>query len=152
MGKREIVGMKEAWWVWMGDEPAIRVETEAEARSLMLNHGREYGIRNSNNRCDMASPVVEVAWNDALPVGETCHKTVISPVVYVIHNGKLRKTIQPISPSELARITKEWSKQDHGLPAWLPRQYLAAMSDPETLIQRGKQPLEVQLNQRWPHH
>ncbi len=46
MGKREVIGMTEAWWVWLGEEPAIRVVTEADATSLMLAN------ENENAPCD----------------------------------------------------------------------------------------------------
>lgn len=150
MAKREIIGMSEAWWVWLGEQPAIRVATEVDAASLMLAQGSEYGIANSHNRCDMASPVVEVLWNVPLHDGKNHHKTVISPVLYILYKAKLRKVIQHLSPSKLASVSKGWEALEPKFPAWWPRQYHEAINDPEALVIRGKKPLELQLAARWP--
>ena len=152
MGKREVIGMTEAWWVWLGEEPAIRVVTEADATSLMLAQGREYGIANSHNRSDSARPVVELLWTDPLPAHCSHHKTVVSPVSFVLHGGKLRKVIYPLSPSRLASISKDWYAAEPRLPAWWLRQYHAAINDPEALVVRGKKPLVFQLAERWPKY
>lgn len=77
---KQVVGMNEAWWVWLGEQPAIRVETAAEAASLMLAQAKEYGIANSRGRYDMAAPVVELLWDVPLPEDKDFHKTVISVI------------------------------------------------------------------------
>lgn len=153
MGKRQVIGLTEAWWAWIGGNPAIRLETESEARAMMLAQAKEYGITNDHGyRHDVASPVVEVLWNEPLADGKSCHKTVISPVTLVLHNGKLRKVIRPLSPSKLAATSKGWLALEPRLPAWWPQQYHSAINDPETLVVRGKKPLELQLAASWPNH
>jgi hypothetical protein len=152
MSKREVVGLTEAWWVWIGEKPAVRVATENEARELMLRDGRDYEFVNSFNRSDIACPVVEVLWNEPLPEGETFHRTVCSPVLMVLRRGQLRKVVSRLAPSKFANTAKSWFALEPGLPAWWPRQYLAAMTDPETLVLCGSKPLDAQIDERWPQH
>lgn len=148
MAKQKVIGLCEAWWVWLAEQPAVRIATEAEAKALMLAEGKD--ISNSHNRWDMASPVAELLWNTPLPDGETFHKTVISPVAMLLHNGKLRKFICPLSPSKLASTSKGWYALEPDLPAWWPHQFHAAFNDPEVLVLRGKKPLKEQLDAKWP--
>ena len=151
MGKCELIGMREAWWVWLGEQPAVRLDTEADASTLMLENGREYGIMNNYNRCDQASPVVELIWNSVLPAGQSHHKTVCSPAVYVLHDGELRKMIRPLTPSKLEAATKGWKALEPKFPAWWAQQYHDSINDPDTLIVRGSKPLVIQLAARWPN-
>jgi hypothetical protein len=150
--KRLVVGLTECWWVWLGEKPATRVTSEEEARALMLHEGRDYEAVNSFNRPDMATPVVEVLWNEPLPQGNTFHKTVCSPLLMVSRGGELRKVVRRIAPSRFQRTAKSWYALEPELTAWWPRQYLLAINDPETLVLRGSKPLECQIDARWPRH
>lgn len=60
MAKRQVIGLNEAWWVWLGEQPAVRVADKDEAMALMLTQGKEFGVANSRGRCDMATAVAEV--------------------------------------------------------------------------------------------
>jgi len=150
MAKRQVIGLTEAWRVWLGESPAVRVATESEAKALILANGKEYGIANNQGRCDVASPVAELLWNTPLPDGEVFHKTVISPVNMVLHNGHLRKIIASLSPSRLATISRGWYALEPALPAWWPRQYLAAVQDSAVLVLRGGKSLRNQMDAKWP--
>ncbi|MEX3555549.1 MAG: hypothetical protein VB131_02605 [Burkholderia gladioli] len=152
MGKREVLGLTEAWWVWVGEAPAVRVATESEARALMLRDGRDYEVPNSRGRSDMACPVAEVRWSDPLPEGQTFHKTVCSPVLMVMRLGQLRKVVRHLAPSKFNSTAKSWYALEPGVPAWWPRQYLSAVNDDETLVHRGSKPLTEQIDARWPPH
>jgi len=150
MSKREVVALTEAWRVWLGESPAVRVATEEEARQLMLREGRDYALVNSFNRPDMACPVVEILWNEPLPAGLTWHRFVTSTVLMVLRRGKVRKVVKPLAPSEFASKAESWFSLEPRLPAWWPLQYSSAVQDPETLVLRGTKPLEVQIDSRWP--
>lgn len=149
--KKKTIAIKEAWWVWLGEESAIRVENESEARSLLLQSGKEYDICNSYNRSDCASPVAELLWNTPLGEGESFHKTVISPLVIVLHNKELRKVVYNIPPSKQASLFKGWYELEPELPAWIPNQYNAAINDVDCLIVKSKKPLIEQLRNKWPN-
>lgn len=148
--RRQLIGITEAWWVWLGEQPAVRVATEIEARELMLREGRDYELTNSFNRSDMACPVVELLWDEPLAQGKTCHKTVISPVMMVLRQGQLRKVVRRLTPSRFASTAKSWYELEPRMPAWWPRQYLSAVNDPETLVLRGSKSVEAQIAARWP--
>lgn len=151
MMKRKSMKFTEAWWVWVGDEPAVRVGSELEAMKLLLEEGKEYGIGNSFNRCDMASPILEVLWNKHLPEGATYHNAILAPFFVILHRGVPRKVIKPLTPSRLAQISRSWYALVPELPAWWPKQYDAAINDNAALKVRGKKkPLEDQLDARWP--
>lgn len=150
MGKREVVSFNEAWWVWIGDDGAVDVENEEQARDMLLKSGQEYKDYDLvNGRPDFACPVVEIRWNDKLPAGETYHKTVVSPLTMVLHKGKIRKMIAHISPSKLAFIGKSWYALEPKFPAWLPNQYMQGYNNPEVCILKGKKSVVEQLNDKF---
>lgn len=148
MAKREVIGLHEAWQVWL-DGCVTRVETEAEAKALLLANGKEYGNPGQSGSNDYACSRIEILWNTPLPFGQSFHKYVLSPVTMVVHHGQLRNYIQALSPSEFARSAKAWLALEPKLPAWWPRQYQAGLEDPEVLVLRGKQSIKVQLDTRW---
>ncbi|WP_126223475.1 hypothetical protein [Burkholderia ambifaria] len=151
MSKRELSGLTEAWLVWVGETPAVRVATEHEARNLLLREGRDYEFVNGFNRPDMACPVVEILWNESLPDGETFHAWVASPVLTVLRRGQLRKVLaRRLPPSKFGSTAKSWYALEPRFPAWWPHQYLSAINDPETLVLRGSKPIEAQIDARWP--
>ncbi|CAG9260990.1 hypothetical protein BDI4_660046 [Burkholderia diffusa] len=151
MSRRQTISLTEAWWVWVGEAPAVRVATEQEAIDVMLRHARDFEIGNSHGRSDVARPIVELLRSDPLPEGKCFHKVVFSPVRTVLRRGQLRKVVDHLSPSRFASIAKGWYELEPRLPAWLPRQYLAAINDPETLTLRGSKPIEAQIDIRWPN-
>lgn len=147
---RKVIGLTEVWWVWIGEEPAVRVATEVEAKELMLQEGRDYEDANSFKRPDMACPVAEVLWSEPLMDGQSYHKPVCAPVFMVLRRGQLRKVVRRLAPSKFTSMAKSWYAIEPELPAWWPNHYLAAINDPNTLVLRGSKPLEVQIDVRWP--
>lgn len=145
MAKRKTIGLIEAWWVWIGEKKAVRVDTKEQALSL-LQQGQEYVYTNTNGCSDSASPVVEVIWNDPLPPGKTYHKTVISPVKYVLHNKQIVKVLRTMPPSKSVSLFKSWYKLEPELPAWYPNQYNDALNDPQTLVIKGNKSLLQELH------
>lgn len=146
MAKRKVIGLQEAWWIWLGEDPAIRVESEEEVKNLILNKGKDYNIKNSHGRYDMACPVAEIVWSDPLPEGKKFHKTVISPLILVLHNNKIKKMIEHLSPSKLASVSKSWYNLEPQIPAWIPNQYNNAYNNKEVLVIKGKKSILEQLN------
>lgn len=149
MSKRKVINLNEAWWVWIGEDPAIRVETQKEAMDLLQSKGKDYTIRNSYGRSDFASPVVELLWNTPVPEGQSFHKTVISPVMFVKYNNDIRKMIEYIPPSKSTSLFKSWYELEPELPAWIPNQYNEAVNDSNCLIIKGKKSIVDQLNNKF---
>ncbi|WP_432262811.1 hypothetical protein [Cupriavidus sp. TMH.W2] len=150
MGKREVIDLTEAWWVWVGEQPAVRVASAREARALMQREGRDCEQGNRFNRPDIACPVAELLWNEPLPQNATFHRTVCSPVSLVLRRGQLRKVVSRLAPSKFERTARGWYALEPRVPAWWPRQYLDAVDDPGTLVLRGAAPWIAQLDARWP--
>lgn len=149
MAKRQAVALREVWWVWIGEEPAVSVASEEAARQLLLSSGRDYSLGNSMGRSDMACAVAEIIWNEPLPDGQDYHKVVVSPSHLILHAGCVRRMIQRLTPSKLASVTNGWPAKP-GVPAWWPEQYNAALNDPNTLVLRGRRSAITQLAERWP--
>jgi hypothetical protein len=150
MAKRQVLGISEAWWVWVGEQPAVRVKDASEAHALLIAEGKDYRLPNSDKRPDFACPVAEILWSDPLPVGQAFHKTVISPVETILLNGNLRRIVGYMSPSRYTRTVRSWFDSGPGLYAWLPAQYDSAIADPEVLVLRGRKSIIDQLLSRWP--
>lgn len=148
---RKVIAQRECWWVWLGEEPAVRVDTEEEAVFLMCSQGHDYGIPNKHGRRDCACSVLEVIWDEPLPEDKDYHTSVISPIYMVLRKGHLRKFIHPKPPSKLRPIVKSWSSPvSNGFPAWWPDQYFSAINDPRVLKVRGKKVrIEDQLDKLW---
>ena len=145
----KVIGLTEAWWVWLGEEPAIRVASEEAAVNALIASGREYGIENSYGRSDMACPVAEILWDKPLPEGKRFHKTVFSPLTMVLHKGVVRKCIGRISPSKLAKLSKGWDQLEPKFPSWFPRQYNEALNNPDVFVLQGVRPFLDQLNEKY---
>jgi len=147
--KRQIVALREVWWVWLGEDTAITVDSEGAARQLLLSKGRDYSLSNSTGRPDIACAVAEIVWNAPLPEGKTYHKVVLSPAALVVHQGYVRRIVRRLTPSRLAAVTKNWVERP-GVPAWWPEQYHSAVNDPNALVLRGRREVAEQLAERWP--
>lgn len=134
MGKN-IVEMREAYWVWLGENSAIRVASEDAVLSMYLECGQEFNVANSFGRCDQACKVLEIVWDEPLLEGKTCHKTIFSPVDIIKFNGEIRKVIRYQYPSRLVGLRKSWAK--HG-ENWWPNEYDQAIVNPDVCVLRGR--------------
>lgn len=138
MGRREIIDSRDAWWVWVGGNDAVRVKTEEAAAKLLCEHGGEF-TGEQESHCDLANAVREVLWNEPLPEGESFHKTVFDPLMMIVHKGKARKILPRMTASRLKRMPPDWADL-----------YRAADSDGEVLSIKPKIPLIEQLEGRRP--
>ncbi len=155
MTKRKTVGLTEAWWVWLGDASAIRVATQDEAIALLERDGKNCDVGNQHGRVDCACAVAQIVWNepfhDASQEANGYHKVVMSPVLYVLWRGKVRKLLAArMTPSKLAARRRSWEVDASGNRAWWPKQYDEAVNDPETVIPRGKRSLAQLMSESEP--
>ena len=150
MAKCKVIGLNEAWWIWIDGQSAVRVASEQAAGDLLRTAPENLTTDDAGKRLNVANPVAELLWNKPLLPGQTFHKTVISPVSMVLHQGQCRKIVRHLSPSEFSRIAKGWLGLEPELPAWWPKQYSEACENPDVLVMRGKKSLCDQINARWP--
>ncbi|WP_454727832.1 MULTISPECIES: hypothetical protein [Cupriavidus] len=134
MAKRQVVSGNEAWWVWLGEAPAVRVASAEEAMTMLKRDGRDCTVRNLTGRADSVCAVLEILWNEPFRDDEEAaqgyHRVVWSPWVHVLWQGAVR-----------GYVCRQW-----GEDGWWPAQYDKASADPNTVVLRGKRTLVETLS------
>lgn len=138
MSKRTIRWTREAYFLWLGGQPAVRLATREEAIEPLLEKGRPLG----EDHLDRVAKILEVCWSDPLPPDADHHKFIIGPVHTVLHRGLLRSLAPRMTPSALKRLGPSAS--------WWRNEHLAAQADSEVLLWRPGSPWFTQMDARWP--
>ena len=138
MAKRKVVSTTLVWWVWLNQEPAIEVATEAEAARLIRERGREYTGEDDLHH-DVACPVQNIVWDEPLPAGREFHRILIEPTTMLNYRGQARKILPRITPSRLKRMPASWVAL-----------YEASASDSTVMPVQPRIKLIEQLAARWP--
>jgi hypothetical protein len=151
MKKRVVESLKTVWWVWLGEAPAMRVESEDEALELLRKAGRDLPWANRHGRSDCACAVLEVVWDEAsladwqLEARQTPDRSIIASDIYFRCDGAVARVLAPLTPSRLAAFRRSWAKSAP-LPPWGADRYDEALNDPATVVLRGRRlPLEERI-------
>jgi hypothetical protein len=139
MAKREILEVRSAWRVWVGDKMSVVIDTEEQAAKFLSEHGEEYTGK-KDSPPDVANSIRLVLWSDPLPEGETYHKAIPDAVMMILYKGQARKILPRMTPSRLKRMPPDWADL-----------YRAADADDDVLSIKPKIPLIKQLEARWPN-